>query len=436
MNVTVETLPHCLATLKVEVEPERVAKTWDAITSDFGKHARIAGYRAGKAPRAIVEKKFRKEIQEEVHKKLLNDSTREAIQQKQLRVLGVQNVEDVKIDDDKKMSFTATVVTQPTFELPEYMGLKIAARSGEVTEAEIDESIENLREQAADFIDAADRGAAMDDYIVVDYLGTIDGKPVHEVFPKAGKPLTANEDFWIKMTEEAFFPGYCAHLVGAKAGEAREFDIAVPQDFPVEGMPGTTIHYKVTLKQIKERVLPALDDAFADTVQKGKTLAELRALAKDELTTQKAANNEAEKRNDVMKQLLAGVECELPQNLVRNETQRILGEIVRDNQARGVGDDVLKENQQQLVGAASQNARDRLKGTFVLLRIAEKEGLKVTREELLGRVAALAQKYEMTFEKMAKELEKRGALDQINEELLSAKVLDFLVSKASLSASA
>ena len=435
MNVVVENLPHCLATLKVEVEPERVSQTWTAVANDFGKHAKIAGYRAGKVPRGIIEKKFKKEIRAEVEKKLLNDSTREAIQQKQLRVLGVHSVEDVQIGEDKKtMSFTATVVTQPQFELPNYKGLAVAAKPAEVTEAEIDESIENLREQAADFLDVPERGAAMEDYVVVDYLGTIDGKPVHELFPKAGKPLTANEDFWIRMTEEAFFPGYCAQLAGAKVGDVREFDIVVPQDFPVEGMPGVTIHYAVTLKGIKERVLPALDDAFADTVIKGKTLADLRATAKSELQTQKSASVEADKRSQVMRQLLGSVECELPENMVRNETQRILADIVKDNQARGVTDEVLKENQQQIVGAASQNARERLKGTFVLLRIAEKEGIKPTREELLGRVAALAQKYEMTFEKMLKELEKRGGLDQINEEIITAKVLDFLMANASVTA--
>jgi trigger factor len=199
-------------------------------------------------------------------------------------------------------------------------------------------------------------------------------------------------------------------------------------------MPGTTIHYAVTMKGIKERVLPPLDDAFADSVMKGKTLADVREAAKEELNTQKAATIEADKRNQIMRQILGAVECELPQNLVRNETQRILSDIVRDNQARGVTDEVLKENQQQIVGAASQNARERLKGTFVLLRIAEQEGIKVTREELYGRIGTLAEKYSMTFEKMRKELEKRGAIDQVSEEILTAKVLDFLVANASVTA--
>ncbi len=433
MNVVVETLPNCLATLRVEVEPEKVTKTREEVAREFGQFARIPGYRQGKAPRSVVEKKFAKQIREELEKKLLSDSTRQAIQEQKLRVLQLANIEDVQIGEDNKMSFTATVVTQPEIQLPNYKGLQINPRATEVTDEEINESLDNLRDQAADFTDITeDRGAQMEDFIVVDYSGAIDGKPVHDVFPKAGKPLSGNQDFWIKMTDEAFFPGFCQALVGAKVGESRTFTVEVPADFPVEGMPGQKIQYEVTIKGIKQKTLPELNDAFADTVVKGKTLAELREMAREELGRQKKSGAEADKRNQIMSQLLSQVECELPQGLVRQETQRLLADIVRENQARGVTEEVLKENEKELVGAAAQNARERLKGTFVLLRIAEAEGIKVTREELFGRIAMLAQRYEMPFEKMLKELESRNALDQINEEILTAKVLDFLVSNASV----
>ena len=434
MNVVVEPLPNCLATLRVEVEPERVNKAIDQLLHEFGQSVRVPGFRQGKAPRSVVEKKFKKQIREELEGKLLRESTWEAIEEKKLRVLQVTNVEDVQLGEDKRMSFTATVVTQPEFELPNYSGLVLESKSTELTEAEIDESIEALREQAADFADVAERAAAMEDYVVVSYEGTVNGKPVHESFPKAGKPLSGNDEFWIKMTDEAFFPGYCAQLVGANPGETREFDIEVPADFPVEGMAGVKIHYKVGLKAIKEKVLPELNDEFAGSVIKGKTLVELRELAREELGRQKVAAVEAAKRNDIMKQLLASFECELPANMVRGETQRILGELVRENQARGVAEEVLKENQKELVGVASQNAREKLKGTFLLLRIAEAEGLRVSREEIFGRIAALAERYKVTFEKMAKDLEKSNGIDQLNEEIITAKTLDFLVSKANVAA--
>jgi trigger factor len=432
MNVVVEPLPNCIATLKVELEPERVEKAKAQLVQEFGEHAKIPGYRPGKAPRAVIERKFKKQIREELEGKLFREAAREAIEERKLRVLRIASVEEIELGDDQRMSFTATLITHPEFELPDYKGLAVEVKQTEVTDADIDAALEDMRDQSADFIDVPERGAEMGDFVVVDYEGTISGQPVHEMFPKAGKPLTSNNDFWIKMTEEAFFPGYCAHLVGARPGETREFDIVVPADFPVEGMPGTTIHYRVTLKAIKEKVLPALDDAFADSIAAGKTLAQVRELAREEIARERATQVEADKRAQVMKALLSRVECELPVSMVRNETQRILGDIVKENQARGVTEDVLKENEKQLIGMASQNARERVKGTFILVRIADKEGIRATREEVLGRVATLAQRAQMPFEKMMRELEKRNALDQIREEIITAKSLDFLVSNASV----
>jgi trigger factor len=433
MNVTVEQLPNCLATLKIEVEPAKVSAARDSIIGEYTKLAKLPGFRPGKAPRQAIERRYKKEIKEELERKLLGESTRSAIAEKKLRVLQVANVEDVEFADDKGLSFTATVVTHPEFQLPEYKGLPVTVPSVEVTDADVDQSLEELRDQNADFVDVEGRAAEMDDYVVVDYKGAIEGKPVHEVFPKAGKPLSSNEDFWIRMTPEAFFPGYAAALVGMKVGDTRKFDIIVPVDFPVPDMPGQTIAYEVTLKAIKRKEMPALDDAFANSVVAGKSVDDLRTMAREEITQQKKNQAEAVKRREIMRQLLSHVECELPVNLVRNETQRILREIVKENHDRGVADEVLQQNEKELVGTAANNARERIKGTFVLLRIAEKEGIKVTREELFGRVAALAERYEMTYEKMLKELQKRDALEQIGEEILTAKVLDFLASAASVS---
>lgn len=433
MNVVVENLPNCITTLRIELESDKVNKVWDAVTADYTKFAKLPGYRAGKAPKSVVEKKFKKEIREELEKKLLSESCREAISEKKLRVLSLAQIDDVELAEDKTMKFTATLVTHPDFELPNYKGLLVPMKSTEVTDAEIDESLENLRDQAADFADITeDRGAAMDDFVVVNYAGTIEGKPVHEVFPKAGKPLSGNEDFWIRMTPEAFFPGYAAALVGIKPGETRTFEIEVPADFPVEGMGGQKIQYVVTLKGVKTKVLPALDDAFADTVAKGKTVVELRAMAREELGRQKVSEVESGKRTEIMRQLMSQVECELPVDMVRSQTRRILADIVRENQARGIADEILKENEQQILGTASQNAREQLKGTFILLRIAETEGIRPTQPEFNHRIAQLAERYEMKPAKLLKELEKRNAIDQITEEIVTAKVLDFLASNASV----
>jgi trigger factor len=432
MNVQVENLPNCITTLRVEVPSEKVNQAWESIAGDYARHARIPGYRAGKAPRGIVEKKFQKEIREELQKKLLSESCREAISEKKLRVISVAEVEDVELAADKTMRFTATLVTAPEFELPEYKAITVLVKPSDVTDAEVDESIENLRNQSADFSDITDRELRMEDFAVVDYAATVDGKPLLEVHPKAPKPLAGNEDFWIRMTPEAFFPGFCEQLAGAQTGETRTFELEAPANFPVQELAGQKVGFSVTVKIIKQKSLPELNDEFAEKIIPGKTLASLRELAKDELQKQKEATAEREKRDQVMGHLLSKVECELPQNLVRYETKRILAEIVKENQMRGVTDEALKENEKEILGKAAQGARERLKGTFILLRIAEAEKIAVTREEFKQRIASMAVRYGMTPEKVQKELEKNDALDQVGEEILSGKVLDFLVSSATV----
>ena len=437
MNVAFEPLPNCLANLKIEVDAPDVQKKMGEITSQYTKQARLPGFRQGKAPRSVVEKKFTKEIREEVTRLVLSDACRDAIKERNLRVIQLEEIEDVEWGEDKSLKFRATLVLQPEFDVPDYKGIPVTVPDSEVTDADVDASIESLREQQADFPDVTPaRPAAMEDYVVVDYDGTIEGEPVHVKFPKAGKPLSHNKDFWIKMTDEAFFPGYCTHLVGANIGEMREFDVEVPTDFPVEGMPGSKIHYKVTLKELKQRTLPEVNDAFAETVAKGKTLAELRVMAREEIVRQKQREADATKRSSVMAHLTAKVECELPTNLVRQQTQSILDEIVRENQERGVADEILREHEKDLVGSAAQSARDRIKGTFILLRIAEKEKIGVTDMDMRRRIAQLAQRSKMSFDKMLKELQKRGVIDQIREELITAKTLDFIASQASVSAEA
>lgn len=433
MNASVETLPNCLATLRVEVGPERLSQTREELLKQYSREVKIPGFRSGKVPREIVEKKFSKEISEELENRMVSSTLEEAIQSKGLKVIEVSNVEDVKLALGEGLSFTATVVTVPQFELPEYKGIAIKAPSDAVTDAEVDEAIENMRERMADFVDMKeDRGAEMGDFVVVDYKGTLNGQPIHEAFPKVGSILSSNEGFWIRMTEESFFPGFCKRLTGARAGEGRSFEIEVPADFPVEGFTGQKLQYEVAIKEIKSRVLPELNDEFAGGFLKGKTLVELREMVRSELEERKKAEIDGVKRDRVMEQLLSQVECELPEDMARAESNRVLSDVIRENKSRGVTDVMLKENEKELVASASQTARNRLKSAFILSRIAEREEIRVTREEMLGRIAAIAKGSEITIERALKEVNKRRLLPQIQSEIANSKALDFVVSAATV----
>src|SRR5690242_10107385 len=164
MKVEVEKQPGSVSTLQIELPAEEVTKEWDAIANSFAKFAKIPGYRPGKAPRAVIDKRFRKEIQDEVTKKLVSKSYRDAIEQKKLRVASLTNLEDVQFGEDKSMRFQATVVTAPEFKLPDYKKISVELPDTKVTNEEINATLEKLRDQTADFVDVPDRAAQMEDF--------------------------------------------------------------------------------------------------------------------------------------------------------------------------------------------------------------------------------------------------------------------------------
>ena len=198
MKVEVETQPDSISTLQIELPAEEVSKEWDAIANSFARFAKIPGYRPGKAPRRVIEAKFRKEIQDELTKKLVSKSYHDAIAEKQLRVVSLTNLEEVQFGEDKSMRFRATVVTAPEFELPEYKNIPVRVPETKVTESEIDATLERLRDQAADFVDVPERGLQMEDFAVIDFEGSIDGKPVSEIAPQASKNLHGGRKFWLR----------------------------------------------------------------------------------------------------------------------------------------------------------------------------------------------------------------------------------------------
>jgi trigger factor len=432
MNVEVESLPNCVATMHIELPPDFVTKEWNEVAKSFRQFARIPGFRPGKAPQNVIEAKFRKEIQEELTKKLVSETTREAIREKGLKVLSISEVDGVEFTPERSMKFTATLITSPEFELPEYKGIPVKVPAAEVTNQEVEESLQTVRERRATFSDVEGRALELNDFAVIDYLTTLEGKPLLEVEPKAPKILGGGNDFWIQLDEQTFLKGFSDHLVGINPGEAREFDLIVPSEFPNTDLANRELHFKVTLKSIKSKQLPELTDEFATQIGNDLTLEKLKETLKIQLTAQKARRIESLKQNQIVEYLGSQVECELPQSYVKDETRRIMSEIVQQNQMRGISEDVLRENQKDIISTASRNARERLKANFILGRVAEKEGIVVEPDELRERVAGLANQYRMKYEKMRAELEEKRALGQVREEILMGKVLDFLTSNANV----
>ena len=432
MNVEVENLPNCIASLHIELPPDVVTKEWNEVVKEFRRAARIPGFRPGKAPGNVVEAKFRKEIQDRLTKKLVTETTRVAIQEKGLNVLSISDVAGVEFTPERSMRFTATLITSPEFELPDYKGIQVKVPPDEVTEDEIEKGLQSLRERHATFSDVEGRPLELNDFAVIDYAATLDGRPLLEAEPKAPKMLTGGADFWIKLEENTLVKGFSERLVGMQIGETRNFDLTVPADFPVAELANRALDFNVTLKGVKSMHLPELTDEFASQVAAGLTVEKLKEALIGQLVADKERRQQTLKQNQIIQYLVSHVECELPQSYVKGETRRIMSEIVQHNQMRGISEDVLRENQKDIISMASRNARDRLKTNFILTRIAEKEGIEVKPLEIRERVQVLANQYRVKYEKMTSDLEEKGAMGQVREEVLFGKVLDFLTSNANV----
>jgi trigger factor len=432
MKIEVEKEPPGMATLRIELPPEDVRKEWDAIASNYSRYARIPGYRAGKAPRQVIEKKFRKEIQDELTKALVSKSYHEAIAEKQLRVVSLTDVGDVEFGEDRSMRFRATVVTAPEFELPDYKNIPVQLPATAVSEAEVDTAIERLRDQAADFVDVKERELAMGDFAVLDFTGAIDGVPISEIVPEASKNLHGGKKFWLHLAPENFLPKFGEQIVGMKPGEMRSVQVEFPADFPVTELAEKKADYAVTLSEIKEKVLPAVDDAFAAKIMPEKTLAELRHAIEHNLEHEKEHEIERAKEQQIVKFLHERISFDLPPPLLKNETRRALNELVHRNRERGVPDELLKGKEKELIEGAGSLAAHRLKTNFILHRIAEAEKIEVTREEIDEAIRAQAAHYNVSVEKMRKEFEENDRVNGLAEEILLGKTLDFLKANVSV----
>jgi len=432
MKVQVEKKPESVSTLKIELPAEEVSKEWDTIANSFARFAKIPGYRPGKAPRAVIDKRFRREIQEEVTKKMVSKSYREAIEQKKLRVASLTNLEDVQFGDDKSMKFQATIVTAPEFKLPDYKSIKVELPDAKVTDAEIDATLERLRDQTADFVDAPDRPAQVEDFAVIDFEGTVDGKPINEVAPNSSKNLHGGKKFWVRLASDNFLPKFCEQIVGQKKDETRTAKIDFPADFLVKELAEKQASYNVTLREIKEKVLPEVNDEFAAKLLPGKSLADLRHQIEHDLEHEKEHQVEHAKEEQIIKYLQEKTKFDVPPPLLRNETKRALTELVQRNRARGIPDEMLKEKEKELIETAASVAHHRLKTNFILERIAEQEKIQVTREDVDLRVRQEAQHYNISSDKMRKELEEHDGLNALAEQILLGKTLDFLKANVSV----
>ena len=429
MNVTVENLAPCKKLVRVEVELQKVDEAFESITKDFQRQASLPGFRPGKAPRDMVVRKYGKDIEEEVKRKLLSDSYKTAVEEQKLDVIGQPDIEEIQFSRGQPYQFAATVETAPEFELPEYKGIPVKREARAVTNDDVTRALDALRQPRTTF-KTVERPAQNGDIAVVSYTGTSEGKPITDLAPTA-KGLTEQKSFWVELGANSFIPGFADQLQGAKAGDHRTVTVDFPADFVTKELAGKRGVYEVDLVEVKEKVLPALDDEFAKNYG-AENLEKLQAGVRRDLENELNYKLGKDLRNQLIRSLLNRVNFELPETAVARETRNVVYDIVQENAKRGVSRDVLEREKEQIYTAATQNARERVKVAFLLQKIAEKEDIKVSQEEIARRIQTMAAMYQIPADKFARDLQKRNGLIEVFDQIQNEKVIEFLQQNAKI----
>lgn len=429
MNVTVENLAPCKKLLRIELPAATVDTEFDSMTKDFQRQANLPGFRPGKAPRDMVLKKYEADITDEVKKKLISNAYRDAIKSQKLDVVGYPDIEEIQFGRGQVMQFAATVETAPEFQLPEYKGLPAKRGPVNVTEADVERALMLLRERQAKF-EPVQREAQTGDVVVVNYTGTVDGKPITDISPTA-RGLTKQQGFWIHIEPNSFIPGFADQLQGAKAGEKRTVDVEFPKDFVAPQLVGLKGVYEVEVAEVREKIIPPLDDALAKSYE-AESLEKLKEGVSRDLENELNFKNNKAVRGQLVRALLDQVTVDLPETALAHETRNVVYDIVRENQKRGVTQDLIEKQKDEIYAAASAGAKDRVKAAFVFQKIAEKEGLKVSQEDMAQRIYQMAAMYQIPADKFMKDLQKRNGFAEIHDQVLNEKVVDFLQQHAKL----
>lgn len=430
MKITVDTLPDCIATLNAEVPAEQVTTERKNIVKAYSAQAKIPGFRPGKIPNSVIEKRFGDDIKQELESRLINSACDEALKQNQeLRVLNFKQPETASLEEDGSFKLAMSIILAPTFELPDYKEIEVKVESSDATDEDIQREIDGLLQRFADYKDIEDRPLQSEDICVMDFTSTIDGESLDE----SKGILAGKEDYWIQLKEEAFLPGFHEQLIGAAVGDTREVKCTLNDEFPIEDIRGKEIVFSVTVKNIKEQDLPELDDKFVvETLQfgEGKTVDDVKEVISEQVTQQKTQKINEDKVNQIVENLLGKVDFNLPEDLIAAETQGTLSQMVNQATQAGLTEEQIKAQEEEMKENAAKQARNNLKTNFILQDIAHEEEIAVTDNEVVQRITSIAQQQKKNPKAVMKDMQKNGQISSLRNSILIGKSIDFLVENA------
>jgi trigger factor len=429
MNVELEELSACRRKLSIEVPVEVITSEMDDAVDAYKQNVAIPGFRPGKAPTQLVKSRYKKEISGRLRDHLLPKSYHEALAEKNLKVINIIEMdEDIEIEEGKALTYSVTVDVRPEFTLPEYKGIELSRNREDVKESEVDERIESLREQRADFEDVEDRPVSRGDMAQIDFTGSLDGTPLEEVIPEA-KGLGEGKDFWLQASDEAFIPELGLGLAGLSIGDKETITTTFDDSFVVEQLRGKEVSFDVDVKAIRARKLPELDEEFFKSlgVENEK---EFRKQIADSLEAEKDRAADGKLRETIESYLLGKTSFELPESLVSSTTQQQIQQIASEMQRSGIAEDKLMEQKDELLETAKTKAERQVQLRLILQQIAEKEEIQVSDSEFKREMTMMAYAYSMQPDELERTLKENNQLDDLRGDIVCRKVVQLIQDEA------
>jgi trigger factor len=422
MKVQVEELSPIERKLSIEVPPEQVQAELGRAYAQLGRQVRLPGFRPGKIPRRILEQRFKGEVEDDVARRLVERAYLSAISEHHVDAVGAPQLTPVHLDEEKPFAFEARVEVRPKVDPKDYRGLPFKRVEAAVTDAEVDERLEALRQRAARLEPVEGRTVTQTgDLAIVDYAGTIDGQPF---------PGSHAEDVTVEVAAGDLLRGNVPELAGTVVGQKKELDHAFAKDDPEPVRAGKTAHFSFTLKGLKRQLVPTLDDDFAKEVGGGETLAELRGKVRNDLEVSARNRAAQEERDQLLKALVERNPFELPKAMIERGLDAMLDGALRMMARQGLDPSRLNLDFASLRDEMRPKAEAEVRGALLLAAVAEKEGFSVKSDELDARIAQYATESGAPLHqvrKAFKEPEQRRALEQrIREE----KTVEFLKAAA------
>ena len=423
MEIAVENLSDLTRKLTITLPKETVGPALDKAYAKINKEVKLKGFRRGKIPQSVLEKNFRDQIQAEVGEKLVQETYFEAVEKEGLEPVVHPEIAEHRFPEDGTFVYVALVDIKPQIELKEYKGLEVEKPVLTVGEEEVDKELTLLqRHQAA--LKTAEEGhvIAMDDVAVVDFQGFHDGKAMKEV---------RNENYSVDIGMNRLGKDFEEKLIGMKKGDKALYEVDFPADYPNPLLAGKKVEFKVDVKDVKVRVKPELDDEFAKDIKP--ELTSLQALRDDiRARLQKAKDDALQGDLDdrIMHKLIELNPFEVPQRLVNYEIQEMLKQTEENLKRSGLSFESAGINLEELVEKNRDVAAKRVKGDFLLKKIAEVEEIKIADEDIQRGYQRIADQYRMTLDEVKKYFQRREEILPFMNELHNEKVLNFLREQA------